>query len=129
MQEKLDELLKRVEALEEKQENREKKTKLTIKGGTAILTFDMDEQKEEFEQAVNAGNMANAIWDIQNDLWRPAFKHGYPDGEIADIIKQINSVLATTELKDQDGDPLTAESLISVLSGKFNEILDEHGVN
>lgn len=96
---------------------------------TAILVFDLNESREEYEQTRDAGNMAGAISEIQGQLFRPSYKHGYSDENIRSVIGKINAVLEKSNLKDEEGDNLRAESLISVLMDKYHSILSDWGVD
>lgn len=45
----------------------------------ATLTFDLPEDKQEHNMAVNAGNYYCALWDIKEDLIRKYYKYGIPE--------------------------------------------------
>lgn len=104
-------------------------TNIKISGHSAILVYDLESHRDEFEMAQNASNMAAALFDIQQEVWRPAYKHGYSDKNISDLVEKINSVLEKSDLVDAAGDKIDAESLISALSTKYHDILEEHGVS
>jgi hypothetical protein len=79
----------------------------------AILEFNLPEDREEFELASNAGSMHSSLWQISQEVFRPARKHGYADPVLAEIVKQH---------------PEYAEELIMALEQKFFQILEENGV-
>lgn len=53
----------------------------------AILEFNLPEEKEEFEMASNALNLSVALFDIQQEVFRPARKHGYIDEKLNMLLK------------------------------------------
>lgn len=106
-----------------------KETSIKISGHTAILVFDMETNSEEYKIAMDGSAMSCALFDIQQELWRPSYKHGYQDQNIAELIKKIDSALKPLGLKDEDGDILCANSLISLLMKKYHSILNDHGVS
>lgn len=55
----------------------------------AILEFDLTEEREEFEQAANAYKYSSLLWEIEQEVFRPARKHGY-SGEYA---QELNALL------------------------------------
>jgi len=78
----------------------------------ATLSFDLSEERAEFETCLRASAMAGALADIRDCVFRPARKHGYQSAEIQALI---------------DINPGAGE-LIGLLEDVFNGILDEHGV-
>jgi len=57
-----------------------------------ILKFNLPEENEASEIAVNAGGMHNAIWNFKQDI-RNKLKHGnYTDKEY-DLLEEINELL------------------------------------
>jgi hypothetical protein len=94
----------------------------------AILEFTLPEEKEEFELAANAGNLSLALFDIQQEVWRPAYKHGYSDVEISSLIEKINAALDLAQVTNSDGGPSCVEDLIDLLRKKYYDILTEHDV-
>lgn len=95
----------------------------------ATLTFNLPEENEDFKLANKAGAMSAALFEVQQQVWRPSYKHGYSDIEISSLINKINEVLEPLNLKDNDGDNLCAESLIAALMKKYHSILNEYEVN
>jgi len=43
----------------------------------AKLEFDLPEEQSEFMLAANAGKYASVLWDVEQQVFRPARKHGY----------------------------------------------------
>lgn len=78
------------------------------------LKFTLPEEKEEFTLATTAGEMHSALWDIAQEVFRPARKHGYPQREIQEALGKCN-----------EGE---GEELVSLLEKRFYEILEEHGI-
>jgi hypothetical protein len=99
----------------------------------ATLTFDLPEEQEEFDLASNAGRYRTSLWEVSQEIFRPARKHGYRQGEIATLLDQLDQLVAThaetipSWPKDEYG-VLTATDLISLLEKEFFRILDENNV-
>lgn len=98
-------------------------TTLAIGGRSAILVFDLVEEKQAFQEACDAGKLTAALSDIHEKVWRPRYKHGY-SGRAGEIIETINKALEPLALKDLDGEALCAESLIEELNKLYREILE-----
>jgi len=81
----------------------------------AILEFNLDEpeDKRKFDIANKAEDMQIALWDIAQEIFRPARKHGYPDAEIQDLLTKCGGA---------------GEDLIGKLEDKFYAILNEREV-
>jgi hypothetical protein len=77
----------------------------------AILEFTLPEEREEFETAVKAPALQAALWDVAQEVFRPARKHGYVDSRLQKM------------MEEKDG-----EELIGELETLFFEILRRHGV-
>lgn len=82
----------------------------------AVLKFDLtdSDQVSAFHRAVNASAAYAALWEISQEIFRPARKHGYSD-------PQINAMLGHC------GDH--GEGLVSELEKKFYEILTERNID
>ena len=97
------------------------------------LEFNLPEEQEELAITQNAYKMHAAFWNIGNDLFRPARKHGYSDQRLSDLIHfldQAAAALGSSEEKwpkDEYG-PLGATDLIRLLEQKYFEILQENKV-
>lgn len=64
-----------------------------------ILTFQLPEEREEFETAVHALDYRCAIDEIWQRVFRPYYKHGYPNADLqalteTDVGEQIIDHLA-----------------------------------
>lgn len=51
------------------------------------LEFDLPEEREEFELAVNAGKYSSLLWEIEQQVFRPARKHGYSGASSQELNK------------------------------------------
>lgn len=93
----------------------------------ATLTFTLPEEQNEFETATKAGDFHSALWEISQEIFRPARKHGYPDQRI----EQLVDVLNKTEVQAHDCDMLVGggTELISLLEKKFYDILSERNID
>lgn len=72
------------------------------------ITYNLPEESEEFEAAAKAMSYKMAIARIRDEVFRPHRKHGYG-----------NETLDSEE----------AYKVISILEGKFNDILNEEDAN
>ncbi len=81
-----------------------------------ILEFNLPEEQQEFETAVSAGRMKSLLWDISQEIFRPARKHGYSDYRMKQFLDTDG------ELKEE-----VAEA-IGVLEQMFYEFVREHNV-
>ena len=77
----------------------------------AYLSFNLPEDKEDFETASKAINYKLALFEIQQEIFRPARKHGYSDEHLHNLVE-----------KNKD-----AVEIIGILEQKFYQILNENG--
>ena len=84
------------------------------------ITIETSEPEDErtLKLMFNAKNMAMAFWDISNELWRPARKHGYSDQNISKFFSQD---LPEKELNERI-------ELVAALEEKYRGILHDYGV-
>lgn len=54
----------------------------------AKLEFDLPEEREEHEDALNGTKYKLQLEDIWNKMFRPRHKHGYDDQQINDIVQR-----------------------------------------
>jgi len=102
----------------------------TVKG---ILEFDLPMEQEEFEQASSAGKLSAALFDVRQQVFRPARKHGYSRADIQQLVEKLDGlVIAHASLADWPRDEYQslkdATYLIGLLEGVFNQVLEENGV-
>lgn len=94
----------------------------------AVLVFNLDTHKDDFIRTSKADDMYMAFQDIHEEVWRPSWKHGYRDSEVACVIEKINAVLEKEKLLDDKGEPIWAETLISELNKIYRRIIKERGL-
>jgi hypothetical protein len=70
------------------------------------------EVQEEVQTALKAGDYLRALQDIRNEIFRPARKHGYPDGQLRDLCEEEKVVEA-----------------IGLLEGKFSDLMREYEID
>jgi hypothetical protein len=97
------------------------------------IEFNLPEEQEEFNTAIQASKMSAAFWSIGNDVFRPARKHGYPDQRLHDLIHFLDQAAAALGVSEEgwprdEYGPLNATDLIRMLEEKYHEILRENGV-
>lgn len=83
----------------------------------AILEFNLPEEQSEFDLATKAGNMHAALWDIAQEVFRPARKHGYSDSVIQELVNR-------SDIQDDAG-----TELVSQLEKLFYEILEKYNID
>lgn len=81
-----------------------------------VLSFQLPEEREEFELAQKSGALAAALFEIRNEVFRPARKHGY-SGKLGEFLNSLNE-------KDQD---LVREA-IGMLEVEFSRVCEDNGV-
>lgn len=67
----------------------------------ATLRFNLEDldDRHEFERMNKAGSMANALWTMAQEVFRPARKHGYPDTELQNLTDHEVEVISLLEKK------------------------------
>lgn len=92
------------------------------------LTFNLPEEREEFQTAFNAAKYKTALWEISQRVFRPARKHGYDDARIQSILDRANTMSAPSmDGYTEDVVDLGTE-LVAQLEKRFYEILQEEGI-
>ena len=78
----------------------------------ATLKFDLSkpEEQEEFARATKATQAYLALFDIANDIFRPARKHGYAEIDLTNLSEKTIKIIA-------------------ILETKFYEILEDRGIH
>lgn len=74
----------------------------------AILEFNLPEDQNDFEHAQKAGLYYSILFEVRNQLLRPARKHGFSDPEIQQLLEKLGD----------DG-----IELIHLLELKFNDLV------
>lgn len=99
----------------------------------ATLTFNLPEEKEEFDLATNANRYASSLWEVSQEVFRPARKHGYPQKDINLLLECLDKLVIDHASsypdwpKDEYG-PLSATDLIGMLEKEFYRITNENNV-
>ena len=110
-----------------------------------ILEYSLPEDKEDLDCALNGAHYKHALWEVGQEVFRPARKHGYSDPRIQLLIELIDESIvdrsAASEGADNGFPPLpadwpkddfghlTATDLISMLEKLFHETIDRQGVS
>lgn len=112
----LEQLNKRIKVLEEKLGDR-----------TGTLKFNLDEHycNNDFKRASKANDAFYVLWEIQQRLFRPSYKHGYD--------KQMEDLLDKTGTSNSEGDfdyeLRNGDLVIERLMEMFHQILDENNIS
>ena len=77
------------------------------------IEFNLPEDREEFDNAINGSSAMAAISEIRNEIFRPIRKHGYSDTGISEVLKKLEKGEATPE------------EFVAELERKFNDILED----
>lgn len=94
----------------------------------ATLSFNLPEERDEFETAVNAAKYQAALWEISQQVFRPARKHGYSNMRIQTLLDTTDSVKVPAMdgyTEDMVGG---GTELIGELEKLFYQILQEEGI-
>jgi hypothetical protein len=97
----------------------------------ATISFNLPEETEEFKDAVNVQDYKSIIHEVEQEVFRPARKHGYSNREIEKLINAINDLIDRTQFDDLSMHPrdsngyLNATDLIGLLEQKFYNIKRE----
>lgn len=94
------------------------------------LSFNLPEEREEFERAVKAARYQSALFEIGQRVFRPARKHGYPDAYLQRLLDKADEVTIATYDDATKGpyDGHVGTELIGQLEKLFYEILQEEGI-
>lgn len=82
----------------------------------ATLIFDLPEDQMEHKRAVKSTDAFLALWEIANEVFRPARKHGYGNGKNSE---RLNQLLQNEQVAEA----------IGLLEEEFYEIVNEKEVN
>lgn len=78
------------------------------------MRFEIPEEDSEFKNALEGGDMRSCLWDIAQEVFRPARKHGYHQPKIAELFSK---------------NPEYAEELIGLLEEHFYDILRSRNIS
>jgi hypothetical protein len=88
----------------------------------ATLEFDLDNPDDvyKYQSSTLSEKMRLALFDVGNEIFRPARKHGYTDQKIRELIDAcgVNSEGCSN-----------GEELISALEGLFFKIMNSNGLS
>jgi len=93
-----------------------------------ILEFSLPEEQEEFDSAARAGELRSALWEISQQVFRPARKHGYADSKIQELLDKADT-LTLSSVDDDEQEVFVGTELVSLLEKKFYEILEEYNIS
>lgn len=94
----------------------------------ATLEFSLPEEQEEFETATKAADYKLALWDVAQEIFRPARKHGYSDAAVQKVLDKADEEIVVTDVGGFKYEIGAGSELISILEQKFYEILRERGI-
>ena len=83
----------------------------------ASLHFNLPKEREEFNNAAKANEMKSLLFEISQEIFRPARKHGYSDPRMKKFLEEGG------QLKPEIADA------IGVLEEIFYELASESGIN
>ena len=94
----------------------------------ATLTFNLPEEQEEFDTAIKAADYKIALWDIAQEIFRPARKHGYPNEAVQKVLDKADEAIVVTDVGGVKYETGAGSELVSMLEQKFYEILRERNI-
>jgi hypothetical protein len=97
------------------------------------LEYNLPEDKEDLDCALNGAKYKHALWEVGQQVFRPARKHGYADRRIQELVERLDElvdahVLSDTQWPRDEYGPLNATDLISLLEKLFYQTIDSQGV-
>lgn len=93
-----------------------------------IIEFNLPEEQEEFDTAVKAADLKAALWEIAQQVFRPARKHGYSDGRIQELLEKADTLRVPNENGEAGYEPEVGTELVSQLEKLFYSILEEYNI-
>lgn len=66
----------------------------------ATLEFNLPEEQEEHELALNGHKYKIAVEEIWNQVFRPYYKHGYDDSELNDLLHTDSGAIIVEKLAE-----------------------------
>lgn len=95
-----------------------------------ILEYTLPEDKEDLDCAINGSTYKHAIWEVSQQVFRPARKHGYSDPRIQSLIEKLDDLVAHHATEDWPKDEyghMNAGDLVGLLEKLFYQTLDAAG--
>lgn len=96
---------------------------------TVTLKYNLPEEQEEFDTAMNARKNASLLWDVEQEIFRPARKHGYNNPILSEAIQRIDELVerhAGDEWpRDKHGLKRDATDIVSQLETLYYEMKNE----
>lgn len=90
------------------------------------LEFNLPEEQDDAERALNMSGVYCALFDVGQQVFRPARKHGYPEDHISKLLEAADKTTITTEDGFETG---AGTQLVRLLEKKFYQILNEYKVD
>lgn len=94
----------------------------------AMLEFNLPEEQEEFDAANKGADCKIALWEIAQEIFRPARKHGYDNSSIQKVLDKADEVTVVTDIGGIKYEVGAGSELINVLEKKFYNILQQRGI-
>lgn len=94
----------------------------------ASIHFNLPEEMQEFHDAVHAADYKLALWEIAQEIFRPARKHGYADAAIQKILDKTDEAVVVADVGGIMYEVGAGSELVNMLERKFYEILREKGI-
>ncbi len=96
----------------------------------ASLTFNLPEESEEHQDAINGSKYKYQLDEVGNHVFRPARKHGYPDTRIQKLMEALDTLAdkhgAEVGLVPNEwGSTPGGTELISMLEALFYEVKND----
>lgn len=95
------------------------------------IEFNLPEEGLELETALKAQAYAYFLHDVENEVFRPARKHGYTDEDIKQAIIAIDSLVdkyGGSDFVVGDGECLNATYLVGLLETLYFRLKQDSGL-
>lgn len=92
------------------------------------LSFNLPEEQEEFRTACDAGKYKYVLWEIAQQVFRPARKHGYCDNSLQELLDKVDEITVPAHEGDIVYETGAGTELVSRLEKLFYQILEEEGI-
>lgn len=77
----------------------------------AILEFNLPDEHEEHQRALEGGAAYCALWEIRQAIFRPIRKHGYADEALTNLIDLNPNIIKFMEILEKDFNDILKEYL------------------
>lgn len=97
---------------------------------TVTLKYNLPDEQEEYETCMRSSKNAQLVWELEQQIWRPARKHGYPDPHISKLLGCLDTLVEKYAQLDPEWPTdeyghKNATDLIGLLERAYYELKNE----